>query len=665
MNDTPGQDSHGQDSHGAWSRAPASNGPGDVAFSRTGDAREGASAGDALDAQSGVGARGEGSRDRPVATVERLRAIATDALAHLRRLGQTVARIGTACGLSAEQLARFEARDALECRTRLSVEHVCGPAFAPLADWFATLGDDLTIGLTLAGDDPDADPDEPPVEAHLEANSSPVGAFAGFCERARGITATQGDDVVVELRLRVGKRRALAALNDLLASRGEYLGSPEAMRVTSVAVYYCAAALDGALSPRALLALEAQGAPRADGRLVIGVCDAQGYLAGLALDVIGLASPQLPDWLSVSRAAWRQFLARAAAARRLRDEEGSWPNPPRALTPEYLRLTARQPGLERTLARVERARAALSAAYLASAVSGDLDRSGLTLRFAGPRPSICRRFPPPIPPTCRDSPTPAKCTARATVPSRRLRVDANEPHDNASERPDDPNALARLAAWAYRDASSEKLAIARECLARELPAGESVSLATLEHAAGPALESAKANFVLYVRRNIEQYFRIRQSALDAVAAYSATVRASVADLTGEVVGNLYRTVGVLAAALLAGLLQPSVSLSVLRLATGIYALYMAFLLAVTLRATRDRFHLERDALAARLAAMPELSASERARLSIPAQAADAHFRHYFALSLGIYAALGLISLLLFALLWTPLAPALSLPRPKP
>ncbi len=49
----------------------------------------------------------------------------------------------------------------------------------------------------------------------------------------------------------------------------------------------------------------------------------------------------------------------------------------------------------------------------------------------------------------------------------------------------------------------------------------------------------------------------------------------------------------------------------------------------------------------------------------PSRAADAHFRHYFALSLGIYAALGVISLLLFALLWTPLAPALSLPRPKP
>jgi hypothetical protein len=131
------------------------------------------------------------------------------------------------------------------------------------------------------------------------------------------------------------------------------------------------------------------------------------------------------------------------------------------------------------------------------------------------------------------------------------------------------------------------------------------------------------------------------------------------------VGNLYRTVGVLAAALLAGLLQPSVSVSVLRLATGIYALYMAFLLAVTLRATRDRFRLERDALAARLLAMPELSASERARLSVPTQAADAHFRHYFALSLAIYAALGLVSLLLFVLLWTPLAPALSLPHPKP
>ncbi|HEX6820300.1 MAG TPA: hypothetical protein VF120_18125 [Ktedonobacterales bacterium] len=611
-----------------------------------------------MDEQSEFQLSGEATRGQPI--------MATEALGQLRRLGQTVARIGAACGLSAEQLARFEAREVLECRTRLSVEHVCGPAFAPLGEWFALLGDDLTLSLVLAGYDPDADPGAPFPEAQLEADTSPVATFTSFCERARQVAATQGDDIVVELRLRVGKRRAHAAMNHVLASRGEYLGAPEAMRSTGVAVYYSAAAIYTALSLRALLALEAQSIVQADGRLVIGVCDASGYLAGLALEVIGAGLPHPPDWLTVSRAAWRAFLAREAAVRRLRDEEGSWPDPPRALTPEYLRLTSRQPGLERISVRVEHTRAELAAAYLASAVSGDRT-SGLILRFAGPRPSSVTL---PSDDSADATSSVAEDTlgpgsvARARVPSRRL-WDAREPSDIANGTSDDPRTLARLAAWAYRDASSEKLAIARECLARELPAGETVSLATLERAALPALESAKANFLLYVRRNIEQYFRVRQSAQDAVAAYAATVRTSVGDLTGEVVGNLYRTVGVLAAALLAGLLQPSVSLSVLRLATGLYALYMAFLLAVMLRATRDRFRLEREALATRLAAMPELSASERGRLSLPARAADAYFRHYFALTLGIYAALGIISLLLFALLWTPLAPALSLPHAKP
>ncbi len=147
-----------------------------------------------------------------------------------------------------------------------------------------------------------------------------------------------------------------------------------------------------------------------------------------------------------------------------------------------------------------------------------------------------------------------------------------------------------------------------------------------------------------------------------MAAYGETVRKAVGDLTGDVVDNLYRTIGVLAGALVAGLVQPAASLAVLRLASALYAVYIGFVLGVLLRARHDRFHLEQAALSERLGVMSELTEAERVRLSAPARSAEAHFRHYFAVAVGIYGALGLVSLLLFILLWTPLAPSLTLPH---
>ena len=40
----------------------------------------------------------------------------------------------------------------------------------------------------------------------------------------------------------------------------------------------------------------------------------------------------------------------------------------------------------------------------------------------------------------------------------------------------------------------------------------------VSRAAGQALEAAKANLTLYVRRNIEQYFHLRETAQEAIAA---------------------------------------------------------------------------------------------------------------------------------------------------
>ena len=352
------------------------------------------------------------------------------------------------------------------------------------------------------------------------------------------------------------------------------------------------------------------------------VCDASGYLAGIALDVIGAQAEGEPDWLVFSRAAWREFQAREQRTLRLRAEESSWPDAPGAVTFDTLRAQERAPGLDETARRFAALREALAAAYLASAVVVEPD-GRLNLRFAGARPATCALEMGP-----------------------------------AAEEIAAGDGLARLAGWAYHSGASEALIIARECLARELKPGAAHSLAEVAQAAGPALEAAKANLTLYVRRNIDQYFRLRETAQEAVAAYSDGVRKAVSDLTGTIVDDAYRIVGVLAAAVIAGIVQPDLTLFALRVATALFILYIAFVLGVVLRARWERFTLEKQALRERLDGMPELTESERAQIQRPSVESDAYFARYYRWSFWIYLTLGVLAALAFLLLWTPLASAL-------
>jgi hypothetical protein len=487
-----------------------------------------------------------------------------------------------------------------------------------LVAWFRVLRDDLEVDLRLDGLDPDAEG----VTANLRADGQLEARLREFLRRAQVVTATQGDDVVVDVRLTARKTHALVAARELLATRPEYAGTAEALDHTHLAVYYQAAAWNATIALASIPGWEREEWFGSGGRALVALCDASGYLAGLALDVIGAQMQAAPDWLAFSRAAWRAFQARQERTRRLREEESSWPTAPTAITFDTLRMQERAPGLSETARRLARLREALAAAYLSSAALAEPD-GRLTLRFAGARPATC---------------------ALETGPA------------GTEINPED--GLARLAGWAFHSGASEALIIARECLARELKPGASLQLAEVAQAAGSALAAAKANLTLYVRRNIEQYFRLREAAQEAVASYSDGVRKAVGDLTGTIVDDAYRIVGVLAAAVIAGVVQPSLTLLALRVATALFTLYIGFVLGVVLRARWERFALEKQALRERLDAMPELTEGERAQIQQPSVESDSYFTRYYRRSWWIYLALGALAALAFVLLCTPLAGAL-------
>ena len=550
---------------------------------------------------------------------------ASGAFARLRALGETAHLVGAALGLSEDDLAASEGVDRIERFVTCSVEQAVALRSLDARQWFAALGDDLELDLTLEGLDAAFDP----VSVELRAGDDPAGALVTFQEQAQAIAETQGDSVSVSARLRIGKRQAQRLAEQALDARRVALAGGAPLAPEAALVFYRAAACERMLTLRAAPAWERRGLGGEQTRLCLVLCDSAGYLAGVALEVIGAASAETPDWLPVSRAAWRRFAERAAETRRLRDAESAWSGLTLALMPEHLRMAARLPGLDRLATRLQTLRAEVAACALAShaeRAASLLDGQGdLALRFAGTRPAVV--------------------WLRSGAPA--VAMEELEP------RPRD--ALIALADWAYRDASPDKLAIARQALADTLTAGASQALAQLCVAAEPALDAARANLAIYLRGATERYFQLRGAAQQAVSGFADATRAAVASLTSDVTDNLYRTVGLIVGVVIAWLIQPSASLGVVQIATALYTAYVAFIIVYLLRAKQARFHLERAGLDDTLAAMPELTQAERDRLRKPAVDAEAHFEHYYRLTRAIYLGLAVVGALLFALLLTPLA----------
>ncbi len=576
---------------------------------------------------------------------------APGALARLRAVGDTAQAVGAALSLRADELAASEAFDRLERFIARSVEQAAALNPEDMRGWFEALGDDLELDLTLEGLDSALEP----VSAELRATDDPAGTLARFQQAALVVAETQGDSVNVGVQLRIGKRLAQRLAEQALRER-----RPDAQRGATVAaapeaalVFYHMAACERMLTLSAAPVWKQRGLGGDETRLCVIICDGTGYLAGPALEVIGATREAHEtdvadaEWLPMSRAAWRRFVARTAALRRLRETESAWSGLTLALMPDHLHVVARAPGLARIATRLQCVRAQVAACSLASHVArveradvrsmssvagvageGEAMPGDLILRYAGARPAVAR-LASAAPPADLEAP----------------------PRD----------ALIALAEWAYRDASPDKLAIARQALADTLPAGATLTLAQLTVAAAPALDAARANFAIYLKGATERYFQLRATAQQTVSGFAEATRTAVASLTSDVTENLFRTVGLIVGVIIAWLIEPSASLTLVRVAAALYTIYVSFIVLYLLRARQDRYQLERKGLDDALAAMDELTQTERERLRKPAAAAEAHFERYYRLTRRIYFALIGLGALVFLLMFTPL-PQMVIPH---
>jgi hypothetical protein len=549
-----------------------------------------------------------------------------------------VRSLGLALGFSPGALAAAEAFDGIEGESNLPIGALSALSDETIREAFARFSADLEIDMALSGLDPTFDP----ASARLRAADEPARILAEFRAAADEIAAMQGDSVAVDVRLRVAKNVALSLGARLLAARHS---TPDKAPQAPIAcqIFYTQDALRRLLTLRAAPHWRARGLGGEKQRLVVVLCEGSGYLAGVALEIIGAADSVPVEWFSLSPQAWRRFALRTARARSLRVSESAWSGVDLPLMPDHLRVVTRAPGLEELGERLVALRSAVALCSLASVLDGDTRPA--TLRFTGTRPATLHldfAVPPP-----------ALASENVRTLAISTPIATSKASETESELDEASDPLVALADWAYHDASPDRLAIARDALGRELPVAAEISQEAARAVAANALSAARANLTLYLRGAAERYFQLRATALAVINDYAAAVRKAVSDLTSDVVDNLFKTVGLIAGVVIAGLIAPSASRPVAAFACLLYVAYVVFIIWYLLRARYARFELERRGLVVTLNAMSELTPEERRRLRAPAVQSSNHFERYYRLTLWIYIGLAIAGGIVFLLILTP------------
>lgn len=124
--------------------------------------------------------------------------------------------------------------------------------------------------------------------------------------------------------------------------------------------------------------------------------------------------------------------------------------------------------------------------------------------------------------------------------------------------------------FAYEGRTRDKLEIVR----RTLDHWSRDAASLFEHA-GQALGAAVENHSRYLLQHVAEYFETKRQMQDYVQSVLLEMETTTLSLTREVTENAYKTVGIIVAAALAGLLEPEISQLAAAFGSLLVALYMA------------------------------------------------------------------------------------------
>jgi hypothetical protein len=252
-----------------------------------------------------------------------------DIAQRLSSCGDTLNDICEALEIEVRRLGQFESIEQVEITTEAPADTVMAWDIERIEAWFSVLTTDLKLRLKLEGLDLEGlDPGYSGVETDLAANQGPGETFTQFRGQVQALQETQGNDLYVHARVTVRKTRVHELAATLLALRPAYLGTPDMLKHTKSLIFYSASAWHRLLTLRAIWNWETEGIVEDERRLFVILCDSAGYAGGVAIEVFGARLQEDVAWVSLSRAAWRQFLTRARNMLHLHTEESYWDSAP-------------------------------------------------------------------------------------------------------------------------------------------------------------------------------------------------------------------------------------------------------------------------------------------------------------------------------------------------
>lgn len=172
---------------------------------------------------------------------------------------------------------------------------------------------------------------------------------------------------------------------------------------------------------------------------------------------------------------------------------------------------------------------------------------------------------------------------------KHVRVPVGPASCNNTATSSDLGSILRLFSWAYESQSTDKLGIVRQVATLMLSDQPEDNYLLLATKAVEMRSIAVANFRLFLKRSVEQYFDKRLRVSEYLRDFSEEASSAVTKLTGGLVDNLYKTVGVFIGVAIAALLNANYTEVVATIAAALYFVYLLFILVYWMPSVRKGF----------------------------------------------------------------------------
>lgn len=342
------------------------------------------------------------------------------------------------------------------------------------------------------------------------------------------------------------------------------------------------------------------------------VLDAGGWLSGrytacFGGDKLGLLGDGIGDPRDFEhlRACWS-----------LCDGQGGWKGQPAVLTPDHFEVQDRGlkgDGCGDLVRELQVLAAQLAICYLANRTDGHPD----------PRES---RF--------YDHPVAADREA--------LRKSIKKPEITTDK-------LMALYRWTYQSHSEAQLHVAQRAIRLKLDEDRGKNLDELLVRADAIQKTAADSLQQAFKEKVDELFKVRKEVCEYLRDHNREIAVIVGDLTDALIGNLFKTLAALIAALVAAGVSSRPGIAVVT--TGaLYTIYILFILCYQMPAIWRKSKLTREEYDSNVKNLTErysLTEEEREKFDLPSlQASEEFFRSYFRATAGIYSVLGAVAALL-------------------